>query len=248
MKTGNTWKQPIPTDLDVVFGDNHVSRFIYIECLLHARNESKTISLNGEIVVLERGQCFITVDHLANSLNRNRKTIRTHLNLLTGLYNRMDITRHRFGFVVTIHNYDEIVKLDTRTDIKTDNRGTSERTSEGHKQDSKNDKNDITYMRKEPVLKKTPEEQALYKGLIAYCAEKGGRVKFTNWGKQIKCLETVLQAGHTPDQIRYVIDFMASEDYWQKATFDMSNVYNNFDKYINKFVPIKKGGAYVKPS
>ena len=151
--TNRCWKQPIPTDLDSVFGRDYVSRHIYIDCLLHARNEPGTVSLNGEVILLQRGQSFITVSNLADSLNRNRKTIRSHIKLLNETYNRMDTTAHRYGFVVTIRNYDEVIKMDSRTDSRTDNQGTPERTPEGHKQECKTEDIDKTEQQQEALSK-----------------------------------------------------------------------------------------------
>lgn len=120
------WKQPIPTNLKEIFGEDHVSRLIYIELLLRARNENTSIDIGGRITLIKRGQAVCGEQELGAILNRNRKTIKKHLFLLNTLYNKVDITTTSKGRIITIQNYDEVISMDNTKDNTTDNRGTTE--------------------------------------------------------------------------------------------------------------------------
>jgi hypothetical protein len=126
MENNNCWKQPIPTNLNNVFGEDQLCRLIYIELLLRARNTDTPTEIGNMIVFLKRGQAVCGEVELGRLFNRNRKTIKKALNVLNRIYNRTDNTTTTRGTIVTIRNYDEVVKMDNRTDNRTDSRGTAE--------------------------------------------------------------------------------------------------------------------------
>lgn len=133
-----TWIQPIPTSLREEFGDDHLSRLIYQELLLMACNTSQVKNLNGQIITLERGQCYYTTSYFSKIFNRDRKSITTSIKRLIRTYNRMDNRATPKGSIATLLNYDEIVGLHNRTDNRTDNRW----TTDGQQMDTnKSDKN-----------------------------------------------------------------------------------------------------------
>lgn len=126
------WKQPIPVNLDEIFGEDYISRLIYIEVLLKCTNKPRVVNRNGKITRLQRGQCYFTITELAKRLNRNRKTIRKYLDLCQNLHNAMDIDIDRFGCVISVKNYDSVTSMDNGMD--------NERTTSTHKQERKSER------------------------------------------------------------------------------------------------------------
>lgn len=136
------WKQPIPTNLEEIFGNDHISRLLYIEILLKCSNKDRPVNRNGKITKISRGQCYFTITSLADRLGRNRKTIRKYLEMLKNVYNVVDNDIDRFGVVVTVNDYDEIVSMDNDLD--------NERTTSGQRvpinKNVKNEKNEKKYI------------------------------------------------------------------------------------------------------
>lgn len=111
-----SWKQPIPTNLDAVFGEDYLAQEIFIFALLHATNEEHVVNRNGKFTKLQRGQCYATITHLAERFGKDRETINRALERLGTVYNALHNKVDHFGVVMTIQSYDEIIKLhnDTR--------------------------------------------------------------------------------------------------------------------------------------
>lgn len=115
------WKQPIPTNLEEVFGNDFLSQDIYIWTLLHAQNSTKVISLNGKIIQLQRGQCYATITNLASRFSKDPKTIKSHIILLRDLHNVLDYDIYPQGVVFTIKSYEDVIKMESVLGNKLDN-------------------------------------------------------------------------------------------------------------------------------
>ena len=133
------WKQPIPTNLDELFGKDYLSQDIYIWVLLHATNKATTVNLNGKIISLKRGQCYSTITKLACRFSRNSKTIKKYIKLLNSLHNVLDYVIYPQGIVFTVKSYDEIIKMDSGLVNDSDNERT---TTTERLPTNKNDKNE----------------------------------------------------------------------------------------------------------
>lgn len=134
-------KQPIPTNLDQVFGENYLAQDIYIYCLLRARNDENPYEKEyaGALHTLQRWQWVFGDDELAKRFRCDRKTIRKTLEKLQNVYNKMDIKRTTKGTVYSVVWYDEVVNMDN----KMDNKGTTKGQQRDNSMDTnKNDKND----------------------------------------------------------------------------------------------------------
>ena len=132
----------------------------------------------------------------------------------------------------------------------TDKQRTSNKqaTTNNNEKNEKNEKNKIprgNENSEELIKGKDSGTQSIYKSLIAYCAFKGGQKHFTNYGKQIKYAKLIVEAPHTEEEIRFTIDSMASEKFWNENTFDMKNVFDSIDRQLNKFHPLSKGGSHA---
>jgi len=112
-----TWKQPIPTDLQKIFGSDHLSQLIFERLLLRARNSdnSGTDYWYGNIV-LNKGQAVCGCKELGKWFNRDTKTIKRHLDKLQNEYRLVDNLPTPKGTITTIKNYDRFVKRDNPLD------------------------------------------------------------------------------------------------------------------------------------
>jgi hypothetical protein len=85
----------------------------------------------------------------------------------------------------------------------------------------------------------TPQQK-----LIAYCRElQGIEQEFLNYGKQTKAV-SIITKSYSHDDIRFVMEEMAKEAYWQENPFDLQNVANNMHKYMNRTVMFNQKGKY----
>jgi|GEM_PF-2481758 len=90
--------------------------------------------------------------------------------------------------------------------------------------------------------KNLSEKQKQYQALISYCREKQGITKeYVNYVKQTTALSKIFKTGYSEADVRFVIDEMWDDPYWHDNTFDMMNVANNMQKYLNRTVYFKKG-------
>lgn len=125
-----TWKQPIPVDLQKIFGSDHLSQTMFERLLIRARVEDNT-SPDCEYwdthLVLRRGQSVCGRKELGKWFNRDPKTIKRHLEKLQNEYKLVDNLPTPKGTIVTIKNFDRFVKWDTSLDnpkqVKWDNPG-----------------------------------------------------------------------------------------------------------------------------
>jgi hypothetical protein len=95
-------------------------------------------------------------------------------------------------------------------------------------------------------LKAVSEKQEQYRSLIRYCREVQGIEKeFVNYVKQTTALKRTFMAGYSEVDIRFVIEEMWKDPYWHDNTFDLMNVANQMQKYMNRTVYFKKGGSHA---
>ncbi len=121
----NGWKQPIPVNLRQEFGDDHLARLIYQELLLMACNSEQVKNVNGQIIKLERGQCYYTTLYFSKIFQTHRNSVVNALKRLNRMYNKIDNRATPKGSIATLINYDEVVKIDNRMYNKIDNRETT---------------------------------------------------------------------------------------------------------------------------
>jgi phage replication O-like protein O len=85
-----------------------------------------------------------------------------------------------------------------------------------------------------------------YRSLISHCLETQSiKTPFVNYVKQATALKKIFSAGYSEEDIRFVMDEMAGDQYWKDQTFDCMNVANNMQKYLNRTVYFNKGGKYA---
>jgi len=116
----------------------------------------------------------------------------------------------------------------------------------GKKEHTKENKETITkeiLPDKSGIPKKLSEKQLQQQSLIRYCREiQGITHEYVNYVKQTTALSKIFNTDYSEADIRFVIDEMWADPYWHDNTFDMMNVANNMQKYLNRTVYFKKGG------
>jgi len=116
------WKQPISTNLDHVFGDNTMAKWIYILLLLRARNSEEEKEFAGALHFLKRGQCVCGRADIAKEFRIGEQIVRSQLKKLEKVYNKITIETTPKGTVVTILNYDEVVSFNQQFNQQATNR------------------------------------------------------------------------------------------------------------------------------
>lgn len=101
----------IPTNLDQVFGDNYLAQDIYIYCLLHARNDDNHYEqeYSWTLHSLQKWQWVFWEEQLAKRFRCGRNAVRSALNKLEKLYNKLELKKTNKGTVYTVIWYDDIV-------------------------------------------------------------------------------------------------------------------------------------------
>ncbi len=74
------------------------------------------------------------------------------------------------------------------------------------------------------------KNNTLLRELVGYLEEKTG-TKVVNWGKQAKAVKLITQAGYTPNQIKWVIDQLSGDDFYDDKGFDLMTVVNQIPRY-----------------
>lgn len=89
-------------------------------------------------------------------------------------------------------------------------------------------KKEIKTYERLPVEKQQPIHR------ICYHLEDVLHTQIVVWGKQADAMKMMFQAGYTENQIKWTIDQMAKDDFYQDKGFDLKTVANNIDKYKAK--------------
>ncbi len=89
----------------------------FIDILLKANHEKRTISFNGSPKNINRGQFYTSIEKLAAEWNWDRKTVRKFLKDLKNT-NTIDFKTDKCGTTISIVNYD---KYQGTKDNQTDN-------------------------------------------------------------------------------------------------------------------------------
>ena len=112
-----SWKQPIPTDLDEVFGKDYLCRDLYIRLLLRSANQDGffTDEKTNRTIPIKRGQVVFGQIEWSKQLRTSPATIWRALQKLEKMYQKVNNSPDKGFTVVSIINYDEITKMnDTR--------------------------------------------------------------------------------------------------------------------------------------
>lgn len=91
----------------------------------------------------------------------------------------------------------------------------------------------------QPKMEKNPTGDITQ--VISYLSEKLGGVKFPNYGKQARYAKSILNVGYSIGDIKWAIDRMHSNKWWQENSFDMKNVADEIPKLMTRTFKIGGG-------
>lgn len=108
------WKQPIPTNLNEIFGEDYRCMVLYKELIYRANNSDNAIlALGLKTVRLMRGQVLYGRHKFAKYLCWNDLTTDRALIKLEKLYKLVHNQRTMDYTIVTLLNYDDIISMNT---------------------------------------------------------------------------------------------------------------------------------------
>lgn len=222
---------------------------LWVYLLMKANYITGSVIVKGKKIVIEPGMYFGSIKKLAEHFGVSKSTIHA---LLTYYEKESMIERNKNGdfTLITIKNWCDYQESERNANGK---RTESETIKEYKKE--KKERNIYTAnadssglfdlvstdgptQPKASTRKPTPKDE-----LISLAAEMQGIKQFTNYAKQLRAISLIEKAGHTLDDIRFVVEEMGKEDYWKLNVFDLMNVYNNMDKYLNRTVMYKEKGG-----
>ena len=105
------WKQPIPTDLYLTFGDDHAANLLYRELIYRASNDERIMSIGGSRIKIKRGEVLFSRSSFAEFLQWNARKCARVLTDLQDFYKK--VSRRSVGkyTLVELLNYDSIVSF-----------------------------------------------------------------------------------------------------------------------------------------
>lgn len=106
-----TWKQPIPTDLHLVFGEDHGASLLYRELIYRASNEERIICVGSIRIKIKRGETLFSQSSFADFLQWNGRKCSRVLEDLCNFYKKVSRRRQGKYTVVELLNYDEIISF-----------------------------------------------------------------------------------------------------------------------------------------
>ena len=136
-----SWKQPIPTDLD--FGDDESAKTLFILLLLNSSNSDRVVSIDNQNIELTRGQSifgrYLYAKKFGFKRSQSQRCARM-LERLDKLHNRINIKPLNKCTIVTIKNYDSLVKINKQTNSKQTTNKHQTNTYKSEKNDKKESK------------------------------------------------------------------------------------------------------------
>lgn len=139
------WKQPIDTRLINDFGDDYAAHALYVMLLLRANNERRSVGVGKKYIVVERGQVLFSRALFAKYLCWSDKMPERVLQRLVENHQKVTKQVTKNGTIISIFNYDEIVKLDqVNVQQVTKKRPSSDQvvTTNKNEKNSKNEKSE----------------------------------------------------------------------------------------------------------
>jgi len=167
-----SWKVPTPTGINTNESLTALERAIYREILSLCRNEPGVYNfkMGGRYwsVPLQRGQCVFKKKQFADELGVSIGRITRGIAILNKTETPMETEARPFGMIVTMKEYDSIIKMETPTKteaIYNENRSDNERRPNKNVLNVKNVKEIHFSNKKEnkgtdtqhPTLPETPE-------------------------------------------------------------------------------------------
>lgn len=200
------------------------------------KEDKISFSQISELTKIERRNVIRIVNRLEKMKVLVVKTTTTHINLISfnKLYDEWEEIKSTSGNFITSGNFDPSLVVKTTTKTSGQNyhpqktiKDTIQKTIHANK--LREPSEDVRIYKRRP-----PEKQSLYDRII-YHYEDILKTQVTTWGKQLNAIKMMLRAGYSEKQIKFAIDYMAADEYWQEKGFDLMTVTNAIPKIKAQF-------------
>lgn len=119
----NCFKKPIPTDMINISQLDFLSRALTREIISMARTvPEKEVFWHGNkmfSIDLDRGQMILRINNIAESLGISSDMVKKRLKTINEIYTEMEFEGKPFGTIVTVKDYDSLVKMVDISETKT---------------------------------------------------------------------------------------------------------------------------------
>ncbi len=147
-KEYNGWKVPTPVEINNEQSLTFLDRAVFREILSLCKNRDKLLRfMHNEkhcSIKLKKGQCIFKVSKVADELEIGRKRVRRSIDIISDWYSPMDSEATPFGLLLTLKDYDKIIKMDNEMDndgtVKgqwRDSEGTSTKSAKNEESEKK---------------------------------------------------------------------------------------------------------------
>lgn len=142
-----SWKQPIPTNLEEIFGKDYLCQALYKELIYRSANKDGVWSMGETLSEIKRGQVIFGRIQFGRYLGWSPSRVERTLKKLVQKPDIITVIRRdKDCSVFYINNYEEITKMDITPDIN--------RTSTGHQPDTSKSVKSVKNNKKEKNEKK----------------------------------------------------------------------------------------------
>jgi len=173
-----SWKQPIPTDIYDIFGDDHLARDLYIHLLLRSQNSDMEHPKHykGKPYQLKRGQAIFGRNEYSKLLRCSGSGLRHALDRLEKRYSRVTSKPSPDHTVITILDYDFIIEMDKQKTKQRPSKGQAKDTLKSVKSDKsdkdKSEKIQITHTLQKYIAENLKEVSRIPEQITADQCEK----------------------------------------------------------------------------
>jgi hypothetical protein len=268
MNNPNCWRVPTPTDINNIQEFTALERAIFREILALCQSKDTLIHFihndRHYQVELKRGQCIFRVSAFAKDLNLNRQKVRGSLSIISKWYSQLDIQGMPYGLVITVKNYDEIIKMNnqdnnqvTIKEQSSNNQGTPNKNGKSVESD-KSIKETIPKgigeapfkvnetLKSKPKDKRNPQVTEI----VGYLKEKIGRLDDTDVANRRNAYNLIRRLKKDyPDKdpvatAKALIDIGLADEFHSKNLTNFRYVFNNQQKILRTF-KAKKNNVYI---
>ena len=117
-----SWKQPIDTNIFKNENLDCIDHSVWFQIIGRCRNEDGLVRFThagrSYEVELKRGQCIFKVDKFAKCFGIDWKKVRRSVKILSKWYSEMESKAMPFGLIVTVKDYDNLVKMENGMENK----------------------------------------------------------------------------------------------------------------------------------
>jgi len=217
---------------------------LWIHLLLQANHKEREVRLGGKDIIIKPGQFITGRKQLSKETGISETTIERVLTDFEKNGQQIGQQKTTKNRLITIINWGLYQGDGQRNGQQTDNK----RTTNGHKQERKNDKNERKKVKKKESFVETQKEFQLSKLLLSLIRERKPDFKEPNlqrWAREIDLMIRIDK--RDPEKIRQVIEWCQTNDFWQNNILSTQKLRKHYDQLTLKMVSEGKSLEDYKP-